>query len=318
MRICPAAKGEKMEFSHTSVLLNETIEALRIRPDGTYVDCTAGGGGHSAAILEKLETGRLFCLDQDPDAIETLRERFRDDRRVTVIHTNFDALRDVLSAQDVFAVDGILADLGVSSHQLDTPERGFSFHNDAPLDMRMSQTGPTAADLVNTLPERELSSILWRYGEEKCAASIARSICRARQEKPIKTTLELAELVKLSIPAKLRRTGGHPARRSFQALRIAVNGELDRLENSLDTMFDLLSPGGRLCIITFHSLEDRIVKTKFASYLQGCTCPPEFPVCVCGKTPRGKRCGKPAKPSEEELERNARARSAKLRTIEKI
>lgn len=307
-----------MEFSHTSVLLKETVESLRIRPDGIYVDCTAGGGGHSAAILEQLENGRLFCLDQDPDAIAVLNERFAADPRVTVIHTNFDALQDVLAQRDVFAADGILADLGVSSHQLDTAERGFSFHNDAPLDMRMSQTGPTAADLVNTLPERELSSILWRYGEEKCAASIARNIVKARQTRPIETTLELAELVKVSIPAKLRRTGGHPARRTFQALRIAVNGELERLENTLDTMFDLLSPGGRLSIITFHSLEDRIVKQKYAAYLQGCTCPPEFPVCVCGKTPRGKKVGKPVSPSPEELERNARARSAKLRVIEKI
>ncbi len=306
-----------MEFSHTSVLLEETIQALAIRPDGTYVDCTAGGGGHSAAILERLKNGRLFCLDQDPDAIAVLNERFAGDSRVTVIHTNFDALQDVLAQREVFAADGILADLGVSSHQLDTAERGFSFHNDAPLDMRMSQAGPTAADLVNTLPERELSSILWRCGEEKCAASIARNIVKARQEKPIETTLELAELVKISIPAKLRRTGGHPARRTFQALRIAVNGELDRLENTLDTMFDLLSPGGRLCVITFHSLEDRIVKTKYAAYLQGCVCPPEFPVCVCGKTPRGKRVGKPITPSPQELERNARARSAKLRVIEK-
>ena len=201
-----------MEFSHTSVLLKETVESLRIRPDGTYVDCTAGGGGHSAAILEQLENGRLFCLDQDPDAIAVLNERFAADPRVTVIHTNFDALQDVLAQRDVFAADGILADLGVSSHQLDTAERGFSFHNDAPLDMRMSQTGPTAADLVNTLPERELSSILWRYGEEKCAASIARNIVKARQTRPIETTLELAELVKVSIPAKLRRTGGHADR----------------------------------------------------------------------------------------------------------
>ena len=306
-----------MEFSHTSVLLEETIEALHIRPDGTYVDCTAGGGGHSAAILERLQNGRLFCLDQDPDAIAALHERFDGDSRVTVIQTNFDALQTVLAQREVFAADGVLADLGVSSHQLDTAERGFSFHNDAPLDMRMSQSGPTAADLVNTLPERELSSILWCYGEEKCAASIARNIVKARETQPIETTLELAEIVKYSIPAKLRRTGGHPAMRTFQALRIAVNAELDRLETSVDQMFDLLSPGGRLCIITFHSLEDRIVKTKFAAYLQGCTCPPEFPVCVCGKTPRGKRVGKPIAPSPQELERNARARSAKLRVIEK-
>ena len=307
-----------MEFSHTSVLLHETIDALHIKPGGVYADCTAGGGGHSAALLEHLGNGRLFCIDQDPDAIDALRERFSGDSRVTVIHSNFDALRDVLAQRDVFELDGVLADLGVSSHQLDTAERGFSFHNDAPLDMRMAQTGPTAADLVNTLPEKELREILWRFGEEKCAGSIAKNIVKARESAPIETTLQLAELVKISIPAKLRRTGGHPARRTFQALRIAVNGELERLENSLDTMFDLLSPGGRLCIITFHSLEDRIVKQKFASYLQGCTCPPEFPVCVCGKTPRAKRCGKAVSPSQTELENNPRARSAKLRTIEKI
>ena len=307
-----------MEFSHVSVLLNETVDALKIRPDGIYVDCTAGGGGHSAAILERLGSGRLFCIDQDPDAIATLHARFDSDPRVTVIHSNFDALRDVLAQRDVFAADGILADLGVSSHQLDTAERGFSFHNDAPLDMRMSRTGPTAADLVNTLPEQELKQILWRYGEEKCAASIARNLVKARQEQPIETTLELAEIVKNSIPAKLRRTGGHPARRAFQALRIAVNGELDRLEATLDTMFDLLAPEGRLCIITFHSLEDRIVKQKYATYLQGCTCPPEFPVCVCGKTPRGRRVCKAIAPSPQELEQNPRARSAKLRVIEKI
>ena len=307
-----------MEYRHVSVLLQEAIESLRIQENGIYVDCTAGAGGHSAEILKHLKNGRLFCLDQDPDAIAALHQRFDADDRVTVLHTNFEQIRPALAKEGIERVNGILADLGVSSYQLDTAERGFSFHQDAALDMRMSKQGTSAADLVNTLPERELVSILRRFGEEKCAPSIARSIVKARETKPIETTLELAELVKNAIPAKLRRTGGHPARRTFQALRIAVNGELERLENSLDDMFDLLDPGGRLSIITFHSLEDRIVKQKFALYCQGCTCPPEFPVCVCGKTPRAKKCGKPVSPGEAELEENPRARSAKLRTIEKV
>lgn len=307
-----------MEFKHISVLLCETIDSLHIRPEGTYVDCTAGAGGHSSAILERLnENGRLICMDQDPDAVTVLRERFGADARVQVVHSNFARLDTVLLSLDVASVDGILADLGVSSHQLDTAQRGFSFHNDAPLDMRMSQEGISAADLVNTLPQEALAEIIFKYGEEKFARSIARNIVAMREKKRIETTLELAELVKQSIPAKARRQGGHPARRTFQALRIEVNGELEKLEQALDLMFDALAVNGRLSVITFHSLEDRIVKQKMRLWAQGCTCPPDFPVCVCGKTPRAKIL-KAVTPSAEELEENPRSRSAHLRCAEKI
>ena len=307
-----------MDFSHVSVLLKETIASLDVSPDGIYVDCTAGGGGHSGEIARLLENGRLFALDQDPEAIETLENRFRDNKNVTVIHTNFENIKSVLFEHGVEAVDGIMADLGVSSHQLDTAERGFSFHNDAPLDMRMSKEGTSAADLVNTLEPKELERIIRCNGEERFAFQIAKAIVRERQKKEIKTTLELAEIIKSAMPAAARRTPGHPARRTFQALRIEVNGELEKLENSLDDMFDLLKTGGRLSVITFHSLEDRIVKKKFASYCTGCTCPPEFPVCVCGKTPRGRLVFLSVLPSQEEIENNPRSRSARLRCIEKI
>lgn len=307
-----------MEFSHVSVLLKETIDSLDVKPDRTYVDCTAGGGGHSAEIAKRLKNGRLFALDQDPEAIETLENRFRDNKNVTVIHTNFENIKSVLFERGVEEVDGIMADLGVSSHQLDTAERGFSFHNDAPLDMRMSKEGTSAADLVNTLELRELERIIRCNGEEKFAFQIAKAIVRERQKKEIKTTLELAEIIKSAMPAAARRAPGHPARRTFQALRIEVNGELTKLENSLDDMFDLLKVGGRLSVITFHSLEDRIVKKKFASYCTGCTCPPDFPVCVCGKTPRGRLVFKSVLPSQEEIENNPRSRSARLRCVEKI
>ncbi len=308
-----------MEFQHISVLLHEAVDALNVNPAGAYVDCTAGGGGHSAEILSRLgPNGRLVLLDQDPDAIATLYERFGADPRVTIVQTNFSAIRTALNQQGIDRADGILADLGVSSHQLDTASRGFSFHADAPLDMRMSQSGTSAADLVNTCSQEELARIFWQYGEEKCAKSIARNIVLARADKPIETTTELAELVKASIPAKMRRTGGHPARRTFQALRIAVNGELDHLKTALDEMFDCLSVGGRLAVITFHSLEDRMVKQKFASLCKGCTCPPDFPICVCGKTPRGALPQKAVEPSKTELERNPRARSARLRVVEKL
>ena len=307
-----------MDFSHVSVLLKETIASLDVSPDGIYVDCTAGGGGHSGEIARLLENGRLFALDQDPEAIETLENRFRDNKNVTVIHTNFENIKSVLFERGVEEVDGIMADLGVSSHQLDTAERGFSFHNDAPLDMRMSKEGTSAADLVNTLEPKELERIIRCNGEERFAFQIAKAIVRERQKKEIKTTLELAEIIKSAMPAAARRAPGHPARRTFQALRIEVNGELEKLENSLDDMFDLLKTGGRLSVITFHSLEDRIVKKKFASYCTGCTCPPEFPVCVCGKTPRGRLVFKSVLPSQEEIENNPRSRSARLRCIEKI
>lgn len=307
-----------MEFSHVSVLLNETVASLGVRADGVYVDCTAGGGGHSAEIAKQLESGRLFALDQDPEAIETLRARFDGNSNVTVVHTNFENIKSVLFEHGIDEVDGITADLGVSSHQLDTAERGFSFHNDAPLDMRMSKQGVSAADLVNNLEQKELERIIRRNGEEKFASQIARAIVRERQKKPIERTLELAEIIKSAMPAAARRSPGHPARRTFQALRIEVNGELVRLENTLDDMFELLKVGGRLSIITFHSLEDRIVKKKFASYCTGCTCPPDFPVCVCGNKPRGKLVFRSVLPSQEETENNPRSRSARLRSIEKI
>lgn len=308
-----------MKFEHISVLLNETIDSLNIKENGIYVDCTAGGGGHSGAILEKLgENGRLIAIDQDPDAISVLKEKFGNDSRVTVVQKNFSQLKEILLKLNIEYVDGVLADLGVSSHQLDTAERGFSVHNDAPLDMRMSQSGTSAADLVNKLGERELARIIQTYGEEKFARSIARNIVRERAVEPINSTLRLAEIVKYSIPAAARRSGGHPARKTFQALRIEVNGELDKLDSTLDDMFDALNVGGRLSIITFHSLEDRMVKKRFAKFCEGCICPKEFPICVCGRTPQGELPFKFITASEEELENNPRSRSATLRTVEKL
>ncbi len=308
-----------MDFSHKPVLFSEAVEALQIRPDGTYVDGTAGGGGHSAAIAAQLSSkGRLICIDQDPDAVAVLQKRLGHVPQVTIVQENFVRLGLVLDQLGVAGVDGILADLGVSSHQLDTAQRGFSFHADAPLDMRMSQQGVTAADLVNTLDERSLSRILSEYGEERYARNIARNIVRSRAREPLRTTLQLAQLVKASIPAAARREGGHPARRTFQALRIAVNGELDRLSDGLDVMFEALHARGRLAVITFHSLEDRIVKQRFASWCEGCNCPPEFPVCICGKKPRARLPFKVKAPSTQELEENPRSRSAKLRAVEKL
>ena len=260
----------------------------------------------------------MICIDQDPDAIAVLQERIGGLPQVTIVQENFARIDSVLSSLELPGADGILIDLGVSSHQLDTPERGFSFHTDAPLDMRMSQQGPTAAELVNTLDERSLTRILSEYGEERYARSIARNIVRTREQEPMKTTLQLAELVKASMPAAARREGGHPARRTFQALRIAVNGELDMLSAGLDAMFERLNPGGRLAAITFHSLEDRMVKQRFASWCEGCICPPDFPVCVCGRTPRARLPFKVKGPSAQELEANPRSRSAKLRVVEKF
>lgn len=308
-----------MDFKHISVLYNESLNALNIDPEGIYVDCTAGGGGHSAGIAERLTTGRLISIDQDPEAVETLNKRFKNNDKVTVVHSNFADLDAVLDSMDIHGscVDGILADLGVSSYQLDNGSRGFSFHQDAPLDMRMSSEGASAADLVNNCSQEELKNILYKYGDEKFAPAIVRNIIRAREKKPIETTLELAEIVSSSYPAKARRDG-HPARKTFQALRIEVNGEIDKLEKSLDVMFDRLDIGGRLAIITFHSLEDRVVKTHFKKYCEGCICPPEFPVCVCGRVPRGRIPFKPVLPGNEEIENNPRSRSAKLRVIEKI
>lgn len=308
-----------MEFKHIPVLFRESIDALDIKPDGLYADCTAGGGGHSNAILDRLsENGRLVAIDRDPEAIETLTKRFEGIENVSIVNDNFFNIKSILSQFTDEGADGILADLGVSSHQLDDAARGFSFHADAPLDMRMSMQGMSAADAVNSLSQRELQDIIYRYGEDKFAPRIAAGIVQARAEKPIETTLELAEIVKSSIPAAARREGGHPARRTFQALRIYVNGELDGLDRAIGDMFDSLKVGGRLAIITFHSLEDRAVKQTFASLCEGCICPPEFPVCVCGRKSRGRLPQKAAAPSKAELEENPRSRSARLRVIEKI
>ena len=308
-----------MEFSHVSVLLNETVDALNIKPDGIYVDCTTGGAGHSGEILRRLgENGRLIAFDQDPDAIEVIKERIGHDKRVTVVHSNFSELRSVLNQLGIDSVDGVMADLGVSSHQFDKAERGFSYNNEAVLDMRMSQQGMSAKDVVNTYSERDLTRIFRDYGEEKFASRIARSIVNIRQEKEIETTLELAEIIKNAIPAATRRSGGHPAKRCFQAIRLEVNGELEKLQNTLDDMFYCLGKEGRVAIITFHSLEDRIVKKAFAKYCKGCECPPQTPICICGKTPDGKLPFKKVLPSEREIEVNPRSRSATLRCVERI
>lgn len=307
-----------MGFTHIPVMLYEAVEGLCIRPDGVYIDGTAGGGGHSAEILAHLTTGRLYSIDQDPDAIDAVTQRFRDNRNSRIIQGNFGDMKRLLMNEGVCAVDGVLLDIGVSSHQLDEGSRGFSYHEDAPLDMRMSQSGTTAADLVNSLDVRELSRILSIYGEEKYAYSIAKGIVREREEQPITTTAQLADIVRNNVPQKARRDG-HPARKTFQAIRIAVNRELDVLEEGLRGAFELLRPGGRLCVITFHSLEDRVVKQFMNEKAQGCTCPKDFPVCVCGKTPGAKIITrKPITPSDTELGHNPRARSAKLRILEKL
>ena len=272
-----------MEFSHKPVIFGQTIEVLDIKPDGIYLDGTAGGGGHSSGILGHLgSSGRLICVDQDPDAISVLGQRFGDDDRVTVVKSNFSEIPSIIRELGIASLDGVLLDIGVSSHQLDCAERGFSYHNDAPLDMRMSQSGTTAAELVNTLSFGELARILTVYGEEKFAKSIARAIERERQVTPIETTVQLAEIVKSAYPPS-KRHDKHPARKTFQALRIAVNGELTRLSSGLDGAFSSLKPGGRLAVITFHSLEDRMVKQRMNKWCSGCVCPKDFPVCVCGR-----------------------------------
>lgn len=307
-----------MEFNHISVLLEESVSALDIKPDGVYVDCTAGGGGHSAQILSYLnENGRMYLFDRDPDAIKVITERFKGDERVTIIHDNYSNIKLALDALGVSAVDGIVADLGVSSFQLDTAERGFSFHNDAELDMRMSKIGLSAKDVVNTYSENELFKVITEYGEEKFARKIASNIVKAREKKKIETTFQLSEIISNSIPAKFKRDG-HPARKTFQAIRIEVNNELGGLKAVLPDMFGLLKKDGVLAIITFHSLEDKIVKDYFSTLKQGCTCPKDFPVCVCGKTPKAIVKSGGVKAGQSELDKNKRSRSAKLRTAKKI
>ncbi len=308
-----------MEFAHTSVLLTETIEFMMVRPDGIYLDGTLGGAGHSSCIASKLTNGHLYGTDQDEDAIETAKKRlepFNDN--VTIIRDNYRNAVGILKSMGVTGLDGILLDLGVSSWQFDNGERGFSYNYDAPLDMRMdTRKDLTASVIVNEYPEEEIRRILKDYGEEKFASRIASNIVRTRGRGKIETTFELNDIIKDSIPAKFR-SGGHPSRQTFQALRIACNEELDVLEGSLDEMTDFLNPGGRLCIITFHSLEDRIVKNAFKRFENPCTCPPGFPKCVCGKVPKGKIITKkPVVAGEEEVERNPRSRSAKLRVFEK-
>ncbi|MBR2448098.1 MAG: 16S rRNA (cytosine(1402)-N(4))-methyltransferase RsmH [Clostridia bacterium] len=303
-----------MEFKHISVLLNETIESLNINPNGIYLDGTVGGAGHAREIAKRLTGGQLICLDRDPDAVKVATERLNG-LPARVVQSNYSRMDTVLKELNIPGVDGILLDLGVSSYQLDTAERGFSYHKDANLDMRMSQSGISAEDLVNDFAENELSDIFFRFGEEKYSRKIAAKIVKERKLQRITTTSQLAEIIANAVPAAARRDG-HPARKCFQAIRIAVNGELDHLNNALDKAFDSLNKDGVLAIITFHSLEDRMVKQRFKEYCTGCTCPPDFPVCVCGKTPRGRLLTrKPIEPSQEELNQNPRSRSAKLRVI---
>ena len=307
-----------MEFSHVSVMLEESINGLNIKPDGIYVVGTAGGAGHSCEIAKHLnENGLLIALDRDPDAVIAASERLSVYKNAKVIRSNYSQLREVLDSLGIDKVDGVLMDLGVSSHQLDTGSRGFSYHVDAPLDMRMSQDGMSAADVVNSYSEKELAKIIFEFGEEKFSRQIAANIVKARELSPVKTTLELAEIIKNSVPQKVRRDK-NPCKKTFQAIRIAVNGELEHLSKGIDDAFYSLKSGGRLAVITFHSLEDRLVKQRFAGWCRGCTCPPDFPQCICGNKPQGKLVNrKPIEAEKEELEKNNRSRSAKLRIIER-
>lgn len=311
-----------MMFEHKSVLLGETIESLRIRPDGVYVDGTLGGGGHAFEVLKRLsDKGRLIGMDQDADAIAAASKRLSPfGGRAVIVRSNYEQMGGVLSDLGIREADGICLDLGVSSYQLDTPLRGFSYREDAPLDMRMDQSAPlTAQDVVNGWSQEELKRILRQYGEERYSGLIAAAIVRERGQAPIETTGQLAEIIRDAMPAKARKEKQHPAKRSFQAIRIAVNDELGEVERLLDGVLDVLNPGGRIAIISFHSLEDRLVKTAYAGWAKGCTCPPDFPVCVCGKTPKVRLVGKrPIVADGEELDDNPRARSAKLRVAEKL
>ncbi|MDE6433677.1 MAG: 16S rRNA (cytosine(1402)-N(4))-methyltransferase RsmH [Lachnospiraceae bacterium] len=312
-----------MEFSHKSVLLEETIEGLNIKENGTYVDGTLGGGGHAFYVCARLSRkARFIGIDQDAAAIEAASARllpYQDKVKIDIIRSNYQKTPQVINDLGVSGVDGIVLDLGVSSHQLDTPERGFTYREDAPLDMRMDQRQEmTAKDIINQYPEMELYRVIKDYGEEKFAKNIAKHICLARQNKIIETTFELNDIIKAAIPIRARSAGGHPSKRTYQAIRIELNQELTILEQSIDQMIDLLNQGGRICIITFHSLEDRIVKRIFRTNENPCTCPPDFPKCVCGKVSKGKVITrKPILPSEEELEENRRSKSAKLRIFEK-
>lgn len=311
-----------MAFSHTSVLLEETIEGLKIKPEGTYVDGTLGGGGHSGEIAKRLgKDGRLIGIDQDEAAITAAGERLAEfGDKVTIVRSNYRNTKEVLSSLGICGIDGMMLDLGVSSYQLDTKERGFSYRFDTPLDMRMDlRQSFSARDIVNEYDEMSLFRVIRDYGEDKFARNIAKHIVLARQKKPIETTGELNEIIKAAIPAKMRAEGGHPSKRTFQAIRIECNRELEILKESLEELIDILNPGGRLCVITFHSLEDRIVKTAFKNAANPCTCPPGFPVCVCGRTSKGRVVtGKPILPGEEERKENSRSKSAKLRIFEKL
>ncbi|MCD8327894.1 MAG: 16S rRNA (cytosine(1402)-N(4))-methyltransferase RsmH [Ruminococcus sp.] len=306
-----------MEFNHIPVLLNECIDGLNIKPDGIYVDGTVGGAGHSKEIAGRLQSGKLIAIDRDPEAVSVATERLKG-LNAEVVHANFSSIDEILREREISGVDGVLLDLGVSSHQLDTTERGFSYHTDAPLDMRMSKVGVSAKDIVNTYSYESLSRIIFEYGEEKYARGIAHAIVKYREDNEILTTGELADVIRSAVPQKARREK-NPCKKTFQAIRIAVNDELGHISLALDRAFDALKVGGRLCVISFHSLEDRLVKGRFQTFCQGCICPPDFPVCVCGKTPRGKLINrKPIEASALELEKNKRSRSAKLRVIEKI
>lgn len=310
-----------MEFKHISVLLNESVDALGINPDGIYVDGTMGGGGHSEAVVSRLSPkGILIGIDRDTEALDASKKRLSAFDNVRYAHNNYKNVKDVIEEYGIDSIDGAVLDLGVSSYQLDCKERGFSYMEDAPLDMRMNrQNSKTAYDVINTYSEKELADIFFKYGEEKFSRKIAAIIADRRKDKPVETTLELVDIIKAAIPERFRQKGSHPAKRVFQAVRIEVNGELEDLRYALDNFFDVLKPGGRLSVITFHSLEDRIVKTAFNDYATGCTCPKDFPICVCGKKPRGKVITrKPVLPTDEECEYNKRSKSAKLRVVEKL